>query len=520
MPVVEVNGQELEFPDDMDPEAIKAVLRQKFPPTAAPSQIAEPITEQITPPSSTIPDPLDVAAQMLPEGAKSILARTGRIATGIAGGALDLPATVGQLAYDATRGVQAEAGARVAPEYKVPLPSTGLKQLYDMATNNAGKASGEAAAYDTLAEVAAPISGLATKVIPEAIKYAIPRAKGITKELAQRATDMGIPLRVDQIVPSRVANTIQKISQEIPFSGVDTSEALQVQAWNKQLAKTLGQDADNLGPETIEKFHIDTAKKFNNALSDAKINITNKDTDALKEIQEQAPSRVGSNSLGVVTRNVKTALTDLQQGAMDGDKLANIRTYFMANMAEADGGAKQSIGKIINVIDDIAARNVTPEKAKELADVRKEWRNYRTVEPLLNKSPDGNVNPTELMNRIRSNRFIKAHTKKIGDDELVDLARIGKQFLAKKGGSDTFQKTIGAGGIGGLGVLGGTNPAMAVQAALMAGTGMAANRGLQMVNQSPAIIGASLTGRNFNPNISNLLAAMGAGAIMKPTEGE
>jgi hypothetical protein len=31
MPIVEVNGQELEFPDDMQPDAIKAVLREKFP---------------------------------------------------------------------------------------------------------------------------------------------------------------------------------------------------------------------------------------------------------------------------------------------------------------------------------------------------------------------------------------------------------------------------------------------------------------------------------------------------------
>lgn len=31
MPIVEVNGQELEFPDDMQPDAIKAVLQSKFP---------------------------------------------------------------------------------------------------------------------------------------------------------------------------------------------------------------------------------------------------------------------------------------------------------------------------------------------------------------------------------------------------------------------------------------------------------------------------------------------------------
>lgn len=519
MPVVEVNGQELEFPDDMDQEAIKAVLRQKFPP-AAPSQAT-----QFTAPSSfsspaVIPSPLDVAARTLPDEVKNVLARTGRIATGIAGGALDLPSTVGQLAYDATRGAQANLGARVAPEYQVPLPSQGLKAVYDMATGGVGRSTGDAETFDTLAEIGAPIAGLATKVIPAAVKYATPRATGVVKQLAQRATEMGIPLRVDQIAPSRAMNTAQKISQEVPFSGVDASEARQVQAWNRKLAGTLGQDADNLGPEVIEKFKIDTNAKFNNALADAKISITPKDVKALDDIQQQAPSRVGTNSLGIVKRNIKTALKDLELGPMNGDKLANIRSYFMANLAEAEGGAKQSIGKIINVIDDIAARNVSPQKAKDLAEVRREWRNYRTVEPLLDKSPDGNINPTELMNRVRGNRYIKAHAKKIGEDELVDLARIGKQFLVKKGGSDTFQKSAAGISLGGLGALTVTNPVLAAQAAAMAGAGMGANRGLQALNQSPAAIRTALTGRNFNPNISNALAAVASGALMKPLNGE
>jgi len=38
MPIVEINGQELEFPDTMSPDEIKGVLRQKFPPSQAPQQ--------------------------------------------------------------------------------------------------------------------------------------------------------------------------------------------------------------------------------------------------------------------------------------------------------------------------------------------------------------------------------------------------------------------------------------------------------------------------------------------------
>jgi hypothetical protein len=47
------------------------------------------------------------------------------------------------------------------------------------------------------------------------------------------------------------------------------------------------------------------------------------------------------------------------------------------------------------------------------------------------------------MNRVASSKYINAATKEVGQDPLVDLARIGKEFLPKKGGSDTFQKMRG-----------------------------------------------------------------------------
>lgn len=454
----------------------------------------------------------------------NVAARTGRIATGIVGGALDLPSTVGQLAYDATRGAQANMGMQVAPEYKVPLPSEGLKGIYDMATNNAGKATGTAATMDKIAEIGAPLAGLATKVVPAVAKLAVPRVQGGAKQLAQRAIDFGIPLRIDQIAPSRATNTIQKISQEIPFSGVDASDAAQLQAWHKQAARMIGQDADNLSPEVIQKFAVDNGGKFNNVLSGTKITVDVRDVNRLKELKQLAKQNVGANSLSVVNSNLKQAMTDLTQGEMAGEKLANIRSYFLRNSVTADGGARKYIGKIIEAIDDIAARNIAPQKAQELSMARREYRNFKTMEPLLEKSTDGYINPTELISRVKANKYIKASSKKVGEDELVDLARIGKQFLVKKGGSDTAQKiaymkaaTAGVGG-GGLGTAAVLNLPLAIKGAALATGGIAANRGLQALNQSPAAVQAALTGRSFNPNISNALAAIAAGAIMNKGE--
>lgn len=497
MPIVEVNGQELEFPDDMKQEDIKAALQKKFP-----MQQAAPTARE---PSS----PLD----MIPQEAKDVLARTGRIGVGIGSQTLDLPVNVFEAAYNATRGVQQATGSKVAPEINIPLPSEGAKQIYNIVTGTKARET----SLDKAAEAIVPLGLTAAKIIPEAAKAALPRVEGVTKKLVQRAQQFGIPLRIDQIAPSRVTNTLQKVSQEIPFSGVDKAEEAQRVAWNKNVASTLGVDSDNLGPDTINRFLASARDKFGSILGNANILVSKGDLTKLQDIKKLAPQKVGLNDLSLVQNNIDMAMAELKAGLKAGDltgeRLANIRSDFMDTTSGASGGAKQLLGKIIDVIDDVAKRSLTPEKVKELGIARNQWRNYKTIEPLLEKSIDGNINPTDLINRVKASKYIKAHTKNVGDDDLVDLARIGKQFLVKKGGSDTFQKLLLGGGAGGFAGLAAANPVLAAQTAVGGGALIAGNRGLQSLNQSPELINAMLQERKFNPQISNMLKILNANAI-------
>lgn len=153
---------------------------------------------------------------------------------------------------------------------------------------------------------------------------------------------------------------------------------------------------------------------------------------------------------------------------------------------------------MVDVIDNIAERNLTDEAAATLTQARYEWRNFKTIEPLLEKSVDGNINPTDLLQRVASSKYIKASRAETGQDNLVDLARIGKRFLPKLGGSDTAQKaalmvaakrgaTV-AGGTIGLGGLTAVNPLAALSGAALSGAVMAGNRGMQKVNQSKTLV--------------------------------
>jgi len=93
------------------------------------------------------------------------------------------------------------------------------------------------------------------------------------------------------------------------------------------------------------------------------------------------------------------------------------------------------------------------------------------------------------LNRVASSKYIKASRASTGKDDLIDLARIGKQFLPKKGGSDTFQKAALGTGASGLGYLALTNPPLAAAVAGKAAVGVGANRAYQsLYNQSPALV--------------------------------
>ena len=324
-----------------------------------------------------------------------------------------------------------------------------------------------------------------------------------TSDLAQRAVDLNIPLRVDQIAPSRFKNTLQKVSQELPFSGVTAFEEGQKKAFNKALAKTIGQNSDDLSPETINKFKIDASKKFEDILGDANIRIDESDILRINGVRDEAANSLGNDLLAIVNRNVDNVLSDVRSGNISGKKLSSIRAQLLDRATKSQGESKHFIGNIVDAIDEIAQKNISPAKNEGLKAARQEWRNFKTMEPLLEKSTDGTVNPTQLLNRVGASKYVKASGSSVGRDDLIDLARIGKELLTKKSGSDTFQKTaLGAGAVGAL-----LDPGTG----LLIGSGLLANRGLQSLNSNQALVKA-LARQNKSSRYPMLLPTL-SGAV-------
>jgi hypothetical protein len=339
----------------------------------------------------------------------------------------------------------------------------------------------------------------------------VPKVDKNIKNLAKIAIDkFKLPLRLDQINPSRVRNTVQKVSQEIPFSGVDAQETALKTTWNKAVAGTMG--IEDLTPDSIKSFRTKNSKMFNDVLDGVDVKFSTDDAKRINNIIYEATDKLGDNSdaLNVVKKQIKNVNVNLQtekkassivdkygnpmeikeiQKKLNGQKLSSIRSDLVLSMPDFDPKARKYVSKIIDVIDDIASKNLSPEKSAQLAIARQQYKYYKTIQSLLKKSPDGELNPTDLINKVGANDFIPSDKISTGEDDLVDLARIAKQFLPKKGGSDTFQKSALA-GVGGASIY---NPT----AIPIAGGTFAVNRAYQKgINQNPKYVAKSIAGQS------------------------
>lgn len=365
--------------------------------------------------------------------------------------------------------------------------------------DNRTKGMGEDLATGAVLGVAAPIIGSALKATGSAI---IPKLDTATKSLASRAKDLGIDLRLDQLSPTRARRLVQKISQDIPLSGVDSFDAKQQSQWMRGLSKTIGLDTDNLNPAAIDTFLTNANNKFGVLTKGKSIPVLPATVKLIDRAAASAKGNVTDDIAALVEKNAAAIKAELADGVVNGNKLAAVRSNLIKRLPSINPQARPYVQEFVDAMDVSVNKVLTKAERETLKTARREWRNFKTIEPLLEKSTDGMINPTDLAARVASSKFIKASRTSTGSDELVDLARIGKKFLPKAGGSDTQPKLLyGAGGAGAASVV--LNPALALPVAATTGAVVGGNRAFQSgYNASQGLVNRAI---NATDNAAPLL---------------
>ena len=318
-------------------------------------------------------------------------------------------------------------------------------------------------------------------------RLAAPKIDQNTAQLAQRAQDFGILLSVNQINPTRFGNTVQKVSQEIPFSGVGAFDDAQSLSWNKALAReAVGMDVDALTPKAVRGFLDKVDQDYTDALAGTTVRITKDQLSRFDDIAQRTDVLPDAFKKPVFDK-IKYIKNQIANGFVKGEKANNLRKELMAASGRAGPELKDYFAEMAATLGDTIVSSLPAEKAALLAQTNRYYRNFKTVEPLLEKSVDGIVNPTQLQQRIASSKYIRGSRLDSGDDALIDLGRIGA-MIPKLGGSDTAQKTMLMQAAGAVGATGGAAIDPASTAAVLG-----ANRAYQsLYNQNPNIIKAAI----------------------------
>lgn len=403
----------------------------------------------------------------------SIAFKGGELATDIAGTA----GVGGVLAKGVTAAsTVAPVLAKYAPKLAAALESGGFRLGTAPATSAAGKVAdiatrggAGAAAGGTSAALVNPEDATTGAVIgtalPGAAKVAGMAGKALAAKVApevadlyQKAKSLGINVPADRIVNSKPLNALAASLNYIPMSGRAGTEEAMVSQLNRAVARTFGQDSDNV-ISSLRKAQTTLGDKFETTLKGNKVDVDEQFMTDLASHVDTANKELGSEGAKIIGRQVDEILSKVgTDGAIDGQTAYNIKKTLdrigTRNAPEAyyARDLKKSLMGALN-------RSLGEEDAKAFATVRKQYGNMLDVESLAQNGAEGGVSVGRL-----------ANLRNVNNPELKDLADIAAQFVRPRESPHGAAQRV----VGGLAI--GTTSALAPGTAPMMAGGMAAGR--------------------------------------------
>lgn len=322
-------------------------------------------------------------------------------------------------------------------------------------------------------------------------------------QLGRQALDMGIPLKASQVSPSKVAKLLDSVSGQVPFSGAQSFQNTQQQAFNRAVGRTIEADSPVINAPVFEKAKSAASNAFdrmwaNNAMP---VNqpVLKRAVDVVNMASTDAAPDVG-HSLGAILDEVATKGAT---GALPGRAFQSIDSR-LGSMAAGGGEKGHFAGELQEVLRDAMQSGMSASDQQRLGEIRGVWRNLKTVEPLVSKNAvEGDISPAQLLGRVNANRAGKSAMATGRRGDLGDLANVGQRFIKQQiPDSGTAQRVFAGKALGSLGSLGGgvaagslLGPAggLATLASAVGGS-----RATQALLQNPALV-KQLLGRS-NPN--------------------
>lgn len=422
----------------------------------------------------------------------------------------------------AGRAVQAAAETAAGSLAGVRVPGAGNPLTARLLS---GAAAGGAISQGATDVTGDPLAGVAAAAIPSVAAKSgnalssrlIGTVEPETAALARTARNQyGIPINAGQMSESPGVRFAASTSNRLPFSGAGADAADQQTAFNRAVSTTFGQPADKITPSVMAAAKDRIGQALDDVAAKTTIKVDPQFATDLTKTFSDAQSVLPQSELGPLKNQISNVFDtiDPQSGTISGDSyqaLTRKGAPLDRAMNSSDPNVKFYAGQIREALDDAMERSAPPEVAAQLQQARSQYKNMKTVEDLVEKSPTGNISPALLMNETRKSFSNMAYG---GGGDLGDLARIGQRFLKEPPSSGTAERSNVINMLANAGGLLGT----------AAGFGGAAAGGLPIEGQIasaaglPATFAANrlLSGYLRSPGVTNALIDRSLGAPAVP----
>ena len=274
---------------------------------------------------------------------------------------------------------------------------------------------------------------------------------GASPEIAQLAdlarNTYGIPVTVPQMSNNSLVRITNDQSSRLPFSGAGGQAAAQQEAWQRAVSTTFGENAPQITPDVMSSAARRIGGVFNDVAKRTNVTFDGPILTDLGRIeQESASAPLGSGGTNAIHSQIDNIIDAAAtgNGTISGQayqQLIRAGSPLQRAQQAGDPNVRYYANQVREALDGAFQRSAAPEDQAALTQARLQYRNMKTIEDLVEKSPDGNLSPALLMGQVRSasSRFDPstggmAYT---GGGPLGDLARIGQAFLKPPPNSGT-----------------------------------------------------------------------------------
>lgn len=310
----------------------------------------------------------------------------------------------------------------------------------------------------------------------------------VTRGLLARAEDAGLRLNVGQVTENPMVRTVVSQMERLPFSGASKANDANQTAFNRAVGGTFGAADDKVTADVFRAAKGRIGSEFERLSEQNALRVTPELQATLSSISDDASRLTAGDGTG---RAVSNWVSDLLSKAEDGVIPGRVYQSFDSKIGKAmkaGGEAANYLGDVRSAVRAAMDESIAPADQAAWQLARQQWGNLKTIEPLVAKSPTGDIAPAQLMGRVTADNAGKVRMASGNGGRLGELAQVGSRFFRQAPDSGTADRLMVNAGILGS-VLGAQQLDLISpeQAALLGGI-LAGNRTALGILRNPAVV--------------------------------